>query len=209
MIKVIAVTSAGTVTDLFPERTLLRDVFETVEPNYAVKGSTVYGKCLQPEDLDAPLLRFAKDSVVRLTAAVSSETEATCLDELPELVLSPAEGPASSQTDKVKEIQDVITALAKWLWGKLIRFLPLLLASYGIAILVMTLLGGAWNYKLLFGTVSVLLICSNLIWFGMNEEKLRKGKNGSDQESDDREKESCAKTETHCFVKVGPDELPF
>lgn len=209
MIKVIAVTSAGTVTDLFPERTPLRDVFETVEPNYAVTGCTVCGKCLQPEDLDESLLRFAKDSVVRLTAAVSSETEASCLDELPELVLSPAEGPASSQMDKVKEIQDVITALAKWLWSKLIRFLPLLLASYGIAILAMTLLGGAWNYKSLFGAVTVLLTCSNLIWFGMSEERLRKAKKSIGQKSDDREQESCAKTETHCFVKVESDELPF
>ena len=209
MIKVIVSTSAGSVTDLFPEHTALRDVLESVESHYADTDSMVYGKCIKPEDMDKSLRDFARDSIVRLTIGVKSEKEDPGFDELPGLVLSPVVDPSSFQTDKVKEIQDVITALAKWLWGKLIRFLPLFLATYGIVILVMTILGGAWNYKFLFGAVTVLLICSNLIWFGMSEEKRRKGKNGSDQKMDDREQISCENTEEHCFVKVETDELPF
>ncbi len=202
MIKVVMTSTDGRKTELFSEKASLREVYDQFHMDYV---GMVNGEILQQGDLGKPLREFELDSVVELTSVVAAYPAMFCDDEPEDS--SPVA--ARKKDDKVRQIKEVITALAREGWEKLIRFLPLLLTSYGIVILMLFFFGAYVNYRLLFGAVTVLLICSNLIWFMTNEDKLKKSKNGSKRKGISQETENRTKLETQCFVKVETEDLPF
>ena len=81
MVKVFLTSAAGWKSDLFPEQMTLREVLDHFDIRDAGAVNTADGEEILDEDLDKPLHRFGKDSVVRITS-------------LPK----PAEGPVSFMT---------------------------------------------------------------------------------------------------------------
>ena len=193
MIRVTMTMASGKKTELLPESMTVREAFKTLEPGYAGNFNAVNGVCPEAEDLGRPLRKYAKGSTLQLISVPRIDAggpEPECEPDLPE-----EDRPAAE--DKVKEIQKVVTELAKWLAKKAFRYLPLFLAVYWIVFTLLVSHRRYADYRGMFIGLSVMFVCVNLLWFFTNETKA--GKKQEDEKEQAREAAEEAEQE----------ELPF
>ena len=182
MIMVTVVTAIGRKSDLFPENMTVREALEDLMPEYAGSINSINGEPLSELYMHSELRQQAKDNRICLTYVPETQQERPLKKEM---LCDTA--PDTSSANKAKEIQEVISVLAKGAWRKLLKFQPLLYAAMGITLLIISRIEWRQNYRGLFLAVSILLIFSNLTWYFFAEENRKKTEEKADKEQNEED----------------------
>ena len=165
MYKVMITSPEGSHTDLLPETLSVREVLEKLVPDYAGHENLLDDTPLREEDLDKPLFFFGKDNAVQLSSFPRVPLPAPA-DQVP--AVPP---PAGNPPDKAREIQIVISSLARWIGKKLLDYAPLGLSAFGFAYALLTLVSYRADFRAMCLAMSLLLCISNLLcWFRSREK---------------------------------------